>query len=383
MAFEVLLRFREESEAGMDHGKASLLIVDDERGPAESLRMIFKPSYNVYTASGGEQALDIIRQTPIDVVTLDLRMPQISGIEVMRQIKQFDPDIEVIIVTGYSSLDSALHGLRYGAFDYVSKPFDVPQIAELVQRAVTRRRTRLHGRRSKEDFLSNLSHELRTPLSAIIGYSAILSDELRSQMNSEQETALQRIHSNAVELLNLVESVMLLNTIDAGEFVLTLQTFDVYGLIQGTIAKFQETARQKGITIETECSTDGIFLHSDPEKLQHVLGALIDNAVKFTETGELRISLGLNTHESAIEIHVRDTGIGMDPVQLRQALKGLSQGDASDRRQYRGLGVGMRLATQIVQLLGGRLSISSTVNCGTLVTITLPSWQTDPPAGLH
>src|SRR3990172_8586281 len=94
----------------MSEERPSLLIVDDERGPAESLRMIFKRSYNVFPASGGPQALEILRSTPIDVVTLDLRMPVMSGVEVMERIKTMDPDVEVIVVTGYSSLDSAIRG---------------------------------------------------------------------------------------------------------------------------------------------------------------------------------------------------------------------------------------------------------------------------------
>ena len=85
------------------------------------------------------------------MVTLDLRMPQMSGVEVMQRIKQFDPDIEVIVVTGYSSLDSAIRGLRFGVFDYITKPFDVPQVSELVHRAVARRRATLHSRRMKEE----------------------------------------------------------------------------------------------------------------------------------------------------------------------------------------------------------------------------------------
>src|SRR5574337_1059416 len=177
--------------------RASLLIVDDERGPAESLRMIFKPAYNVFTASSGPQALDIIQSTPIDVVTLDLRMPVMSGVEVMERIKAFDPDIEIIVVTGYSSLDSAIRGLRHGVFDYVSKPFDVPQISDLVRRAVARRRANQRSRRIKEDFLANLSHELRTPLSAIIGYSTILGEELQRVVTPEQRTALERIQVNS------------------------------------------------------------------------------------------------------------------------------------------------------------------------------------------
>ncbi|MEO8604199.1 MAG: response regulator, partial [bacterium] len=119
--------------------RASLLIVDDERGPTESLRMVFKSEYDVFTAPGGQEALEILHAQAIDVVTLDLRMPGMPGVEVMEHIKRHDPDIEIIVVTGYASLDSAVRGLRNRVFDYVTKPFDVPQISDLVHRAVQRR----------------------------------------------------------------------------------------------------------------------------------------------------------------------------------------------------------------------------------------------------
>src|SRR3990172_885333 len=226
----------------MSEERPSLLIVDDERGPAESLRMIFKRSYNVFTASGGPQALEILRSTPIDVVTLDLRMPVMSGVEVMERIKAMDPDVEVIVVTGYSSLDSAIRGLRHGVFDYISKPFDVPQISDLVGRAVARRRANLRAKRMKEDFLSNLSHELRTPLSAIIGYSTILTEELERVLDPDQRTALARIEANSNELLGLVEGVLLLNALDAGDVDVKVKRFDAAECVRRSVDKVKALA---------------------------------------------------------------------------------------------------------------------------------------------
>ncbi|MBI3785792.1 MAG: hybrid sensor histidine kinase/response regulator, partial [Deltaproteobacteria bacterium] len=336
--------------------RASLLIVDDERGPAESLRMIFKPSYNVLTASGGAQALEIIQSTPIDVVTLDLRMPQMSGVEAMQRIKQLDPDIEVIIVTGYSSLDSALVGLRCGVFDYISKPFDVPQISDLVRSAVARRQARLRGRRSKEDFLANVSHELRTPLSAIIGYSAILSEELHNVATADQRSALSRIQANSVELLELIEGVLLLNAIEAGEVDINIHPFDLGQTVRRAADRFQSLAQNKGLSIQTDLQSSVLSTIGDEEKVERILWALLDNAVKFTERGRLIVSVGAAPQPGGVEITVQDTGIGMDRDSINRVLEGLSQGDASSRRRYRGLGLGMRLATRLVHLLGGDIN---------------------------
>jgi signal transduction histidine kinase len=359
--------------------RASLLIVDDERGPAESLRMIFKPAYNVFTASGGQQALDILRSTPIDVVTLDLRMPQMSGVEVMQQIKEFDPDIEVIVVTGYSSLDSAIRGLRFGVFDYITKPFDVPQVSELVRRAVARRRATLHCRRMKEEFLGNVSHELRTPLSAIIGYSSILLEELRDSASAEHRLALERIQVNSCQLLDLIEGVLLLNALDAGEIALTIRPFNVCATVSRAVEKFQPMAREKGLLLHTEMSSQTLDAITDEEKLERVLWALLDNAVKFTPSGMVSVVVQHAARGNAVNIEVNDTGIGMEREEVVYALQGLSQVDASPRRRFRGLGLGLRVATRLVDLLGGEFDARTEAGCGTQFSVTIPARPANAP----
>jgi len=123
--------------------EASVLIVDDELGPRESLRMILKPIFNVHTVENGEEALRFIRQEPVNLVTLDLKMPGIPGIEVLKEIKDYNPDIEVIVLTGYGSLNTAVEALRYGALDYINKPFDVPQVERIVRKGIEKNKTNM------------------------------------------------------------------------------------------------------------------------------------------------------------------------------------------------------------------------------------------------
>lgn len=133
--------------------RATVLVVDDERGPRESLRMILSPTYEVIVASGGAEALEVLHTRPVDVVTLDLAMPGLRGQELMRAIRVDFPDVEVIIVTGHGSLDSATDAIRLGISDYLQKPFDVVQVTASIYRALTRRR----GRRRMVLFLEELA----------------------------------------------------------------------------------------------------------------------------------------------------------------------------------------------------------------------------------
>ena len=119
--------------------KGTILVVDDEVGPRESLRMILKPLYEVHTASGGEEALRFIENKDIDVVTLDLSMPGLSGIDVLKEIKKLRPNTEVIVITGYGTLNNAQEAIRFGAGDFISKPFNVADVISIVGKSFERR----------------------------------------------------------------------------------------------------------------------------------------------------------------------------------------------------------------------------------------------------
>jgi response regulator RpfG family c-di-GMP phosphodiesterase len=122
---------------------SNILIVDDEIGPRESLRMVLKPNYNVYTVENGYAAIQMIQQVEIDVLTLDLKMPGMNGIDTLKEIRMISPDVMVIIITGYGTLKTAIEAIRYGVFDYIPKPFNVPEILTIIDKSIQRRRLNL------------------------------------------------------------------------------------------------------------------------------------------------------------------------------------------------------------------------------------------------
>jgi len=121
----------------------NILIVDDEIGPRESLRMILKPNYNVFTVENGYAAIQMIQQLEMDVITLDLKMPGMSGIDTLKEIRAINPDVPIIVVTGYGTLESAIEAIRYGVFDYIPKPFNVPEIMTIIEKSIQRKKLNL------------------------------------------------------------------------------------------------------------------------------------------------------------------------------------------------------------------------------------------------
>jgi DNA-binding response OmpR family regulator len=119
--------------------KGTILIVDDELGPRESLRMILKPHYNVHTAADGKEALNVLRKEKIDVVTLDLKMPGLSGLDTLREIRRFFSDVEVVIITAYGSPQNVKEANRYGARSFICKPFNSMELLNYINNLFERR----------------------------------------------------------------------------------------------------------------------------------------------------------------------------------------------------------------------------------------------------
>lgn len=352
--------------------RANILIVDDEMGPRESLKVILKPYFNVYTAERGGQAVEMLNQVPIDLVTLDLRMPGLSGTKVLKKIKQCDPDIEAIIITGYGSMDTAIEGLRLGAFDYISKPFDVNHILALVRRALERRNARLKLRQIKSEFLANVSHELRTPLSVVIGFVSILLDQLVGKLTDEQHRALEKVYKNSEELLELIDNVLCLTSLNSGDLPLTEKEFEV-GLVAREIAqRYAKQLEEKGVDLSVQSPPSGVRTVSDPAKVGRIFQNLLHNAVKFTAKGQITVKVHRSVHRGVVDLEIIDTGMGIPRDRIEGMFQPFQQLDGSMRREFSGMGLGLTVARRLTDYVGGSLEIRSQPNVGTHVLLSVP-----------
>ena len=352
--------------------KANILIVDDEMGPRESLKMILKPYFNVYTAERGGQAIEILNQIPIDLVTLDLKMPGLPGTKVLEKVKQRDPDIEAIIITSYGSMDTAIEGLRLGAFDYISKPFDVNHILTLVQRALERRNARLKLRQIKSEFLANVSHELRTPLSVVIGFVSVLLDQLIGRLTHEQQKALEKVYKNSGELLELIENVLCLTSLSSGDMPLTEKEFDIGILVKEAAELYERTLEEKEIELTIQAPTSSIRVVTDQAKVSRIFRNLLHNAIKFTLKGQITVKIHRSVSREVIDLEIIDTGVGIPRDQIEGMFQPFQQMDGSYQREFTGMGLGLTVARRLTDFLRGALEIRSQPNIGTHVLLSIP-----------
>jgi response regulator RpfG family c-di-GMP phosphodiesterase len=193
--------------------KGSVLVVDDEFGPRESLRMILKPIYDVHTAENGQEALNFICRESVDLVTLDLKMPGLSGIDVLREIKKIRTDVEVVVITGYGSLTNAVEAFRYGAVDFIFKPFNVAEIISIVKKSVEQRNFNLaiknlllrfkdrkfSGMEEQGEALSSLSASVDLPPAA-----KELHRELQESLEQLENFRTQKVSVNYMDFLKVL-----------------------------------------------------------------------------------------------------------------------------------------------------------------------------------
>ncbi|MEM9483653.1 MAG: ATP-binding protein [Cyanobacteria bacterium P01_F01_bin.116] len=228
--------------------------------------------------------------------------------------------------------------------------------------------------RTKSAFLANMSHELRTPLNSIIGYSEMLEEDVELLGEEGLVTDLHKIQGSGRHLLNLIDSVLELSKIEAGRMELHLESVNISALVKDVLAIIRPAVENKSNCIVLNNLSILDVLETDLDKLRQCLLNLLGNANKFTEQGQ--ITLTIQTHqyqdESYLEFVVEDTGIGMEPDQLDHIFEAFTQEDASSTRRYDGTGLGLTITREFVYMLGGIITAQSAPNQGAIFTIRIP-----------
>ncbi|HEY9826926.1 MAG TPA: response regulator [Stenomitos sp.] len=400
----------------------TVLIVDDNPVNLEVLtETLVNGGYQVAVATDGESALEQIKYCRPALILLDVMMPGIDGFETCRRLKEnpTSHNIPIIFMTAVTDIESKIKGFSLGAVDYITKPFQGDEVIarvkvqislqnltqtleqqnhllknEVRQREATELLLRQakeeadRGNQAKSDFLANMSHELRTPLNAILGMTESLQEEIFGPVNDQQLRALQIIDRSSAHLLGLINDVLDIAKIEAGQMQLQHSWVTVTELCNASVAFIQQQALQKQIHVETTQAPNLPPLWIDERRMRQVLINLLHNAVKFTpDGGQVRFNASMVDEspvprgQSFLRIVITDTGIGIAAESIDQLFQPFTQIDSALNRQHQGTGLGLALVKQIVELHGGQVTLTSEVGVGSCFTIDLPcrtATQTTP-----
>jgi len=222
----------------------------------------------------------------------------------------------------------------------------------------------------KSQFLANVNHELRTPVSAVIGYAHLVLRGTEGQISQLQRENLEDLLRNAERLLSQIDSLLEFSKIEAGKVEAHVELVKVNEVIQAAISTIEPTLNGGGVRIIREIAPGMSALNTDREKLRQIILNLLDNSVKFTDRGEIKIAA--SQQNGSLKLVVSDTGIGIPKGELDKIFEEFHRGDLSSNKNYRGTGLGLAIVKQFANLLGGEVGVESEVGKGSVFTVTLP-----------
>jgi len=364
--------------------KNSILVVDDNSSNLMELSYILQDEYNILTAMNGASALEKADAFLPDLILLDIIMADISGFEVLNELKSSDKvkSIPVIFITGLSGESKERVGLSIGAVDYIRKPFDEAIVKLRVKQQIEiinlRRdlenaaRAAEEASKSKSFFLANMSHEIRTPMNSIIGFSELALDDDIPQKTKDYLTNILR---NSKWLLNIINDILDISKIESGKLELESIPFDLQEIFSTCQTMIQPKADEKGLTLFFYSEPFvGKMPLGDPTRLRQVLINLLSNAIKFTKSGSIKILAEIkNTDKKSVSIYfeVKDSGIGLTPEQIELVLHPYAQAETSTTRKYGGTGLGLAITNFLVEMMGGQLKVESIPEVGSKFSFEL------------
>jgi signal transduction histidine kinase len=226
--------------------------------------------------------------------------------------------------------------------------------------------------RHKSEFLANMSHELRTPLNAIIGFSEVLSQQMFGEQNPKQLEYLDDITSSGRHLLALINDILDLSKVEAGQMELQPSDFSVRQALESALTMVRERASRQGIELTLDVELDSDVIEADERKIKQVLFNLLSNAVKFTPAGG-HVTVTARNDPDSIRISVSDTGVGIAATDQDRIFEAFQQVGSGPRGAQEGTGLGLGLARRFVELHGGRIDVDSEPGVGSTFTVTLPA----------
>jgi len=359
-----------------------ILVVDDSATVRAMLcDALEDDGYDVSAACNGRDTLAQVAASCPDVVLLDIGMPEMDGIDVLLSLKSREETrgISVIMVTSQDRDDKVVGALELGATDLIPKPFSAAIVRARVRNVI---RIRSQHRRveaateAKAQFLANMSHEIRTPMTAILGFADLLYSEGDiSKAPRHRIAAIQTIQRNGEYLLELINDILDLSKVEAGKLQAERIRCSAIQVVAEVISMMRVKADEKGIQLEV-AYTGAIpeTIHTDPTRLRQILINLVSNAIKFTESGSVRVVVRLvhgDSDEPGLQVEVIDTGIGMTEEQIANVFKPFCQADVYTTRKYGGTGLGLTISKHLAEMLGGTICVASKPANGSRFTLTV------------
>ena len=369
----------------MSEERRRLLLIDDEEVVLDSCLAILEGAgYEVATATGGAEGLEKAGQFPPDLIFVDLKMPGMSGMEVLEQLRSRDPTTVAIVFTGFATIESAVEAMKRGAYDFLPKPFTPEEFRAMIRRGLEWRRLLLETaalRREREalreNFAAIVSHELRSPLGAVQQNLFVLMQELAPVISEDQKRRLERMSARLDGLLGMINRWLRGFSVDFAGLQESFEPVSMDEALAEAVESAEGEAVRKGVEIATTVGPGAVVL-GDRGTLAEALLNVIGNAVKYSRPGG-RVTVTVGRELAKVVVSVKDTGVGIPEADLPRVFDGFYRGQAAEGGPS-GAGIGLAVTRRIVEVHGGSIAAASEPGRGSTFVITLPALENPPAA---
>lgn len=375
----------------MRRDEIKILVVEDE----EIIRLMFKQSFEnwgfrVDIAVNGKEALDKCQQEFFHIVVTDLNMPVMDGMELLKRLKSKWAQQEVIVVTGYATIESAIEAMKLGAYDFILKPVNFEHVQFTINKCFTKIRADAENEElreannqlmelneMKDKFLYITNHEIRTPLTIIKGYIDVLRSLIPNPAEEVDET-LTILEDTTAELNELVDRMHLLKSLELGEMVETREPLDLKEILTNVYRDLANLFKARNIELKAMVDKKGLILEGDYRQVRLVMRELLHNALKFTPDGG-NVVVKLESKNNKVCYTVKDSGVGV-PYDKRKVIfdRFYEVQDVVNHRSSKkdfmggGLGIGLSMVKEIVNSMSGEIELESEVGQGSKFKIIWP-----------
>ncbi|HEY9643766.1 MAG TPA: ATP-binding protein [Coleofasciculaceae cyanobacterium] len=403
-----------DSLQAQEVGKPLVLVIEDNSQMNQFITETLAADYRTATAKDGQEGLEQAIALHPDLILSDVMMPYVSGDQLVQQIRSYPvlDSTPIVMLTAKADDELRVQLLRQGAQDYLMKPFSVEELRARVSNLVAIKRTRdllqqelasqssdlealakevslrrrelqtaletlehqakelAQANRLKDEFLGIVSHELRTPLNAILGWAYTLRSRQLDEATATR--ALATIERNAKLQTQLVENLLDASCLLQGKVLLQMRPVNLQPIVEAAIQAVQPDAENKAIQLQVHAAGRVGLVSGDADRLQQIIQNLLSNAIKFTPNGG-QVEIRLEQQADQVQLHVTDTGIGIRAESFPYLFDYFRQADSSTTRKFGGMGLGLTIVQQLVQLHQGQIHVASDgENQGATFTVTLP-----------
>jgi signal transduction histidine kinase len=363
-----------------------VLVVEDNAGDARLLQEMFskeKPgSFQLTHLLRMHEALEHLAKGGVDIILLDMGLPDGHGLDTVRRAQAVAPGVPVIVLTGLDDEALAAEAMKEGAQDYLIKgQIESRALPRALRHAIERHRMqsesdliRNNQLQFKDNFLSHVSHELRSPLNAIYQFVTILLDDLVGTINQEQRDYLDIVLRNVKQLQAMIEDLLEVTRGQGGKLTIELQRTSIEEAVAYAVTTLKGAAASKHISLSMDIAANMPPVCADPTRLRQILIILLDNAIKFTPANgavTVRAQL-LDKDPNLLLLQVSDTGVGIGEGMTEQIFERLFQASDPSEAGRQGLGLGLHICKELVLRQGGRIWARSTPGKGAVFSVTLP-----------